>query len=179
MGKQNLYLYKTELIFIRKSFRSLRLFGRSILRLSSGVPCLSGHRNDSTWKIIFKVWRLIKQYVQELWRSFVNNDVIVFHAFPRSITRSFTRWSFTSFTDKNQLEFSNYCLHLRGYSFYLTFLIIGSHFVFISILGLLSRSLQPKICADSLRRLILQCLALSIISTSSHKGRWFPFFPSI
>ena len=59
--------------------------------------------------------------------------------------------------------------------FYLTFLIIGSHIVFVSILGLLSRSLWPNICADSLRRLILQCSVLSIIWTSSHKGRWLPF----
>ena len=41
---------------------------------------------------------------------------------------------------------------------HLTFLIIGSHIVFISILGLR-----------------IQCSALSIILTSSHKGRWFPF----
>ena len=61
--------------------------------------------------------------------------------------------------------------HLCSYSdlvsFYITFLIIGSHIVFISILCLLSRSLLPTICSDSLRRLILQCSALSIISTSS------------
>ena len=64
--------------------------------------------------------------------------------------------------------------YLCSYSdfFHLVFLIIGSHIVFNSILGLLSR---PNICADSLRRLILQCLALSIISTLSHKGRWVPF----
>ena len=59
--------------------------------------------------------------------------------------------------------------------FHPAFLIIGSHIVFNSILGLLSRPLKPNICADSLRRLILQCSALSIISTSSHKGRWFRF----
>ena len=59
--------------------------------------------------------------------------------------------------------------------FYLTVLIISSHIVFISLLGLLSRSLQPTICANSLRCLILQCSALSIISTSSHKVKWFPF----
>ena len=29
-------------------------FGRCILRPSSGVSCLSGHRNDSTWEYIFK-----------------------------------------------------------------------------------------------------------------------------
>ena len=40
--------------------------------------------------------------------------------------------------------------------FYLTFLIIGSHIVFISILNL------PNICADSLRCLILQCSSLSL-----------------
>ena len=68
--------------------------------------------------------------------------------------------------------------HLCSYSdffFHLAFLIIGSHIVFNSILGLLSRSSKPNICADSSRRLILQCSALSIISTSSHKERWFPF----
>ena len=61
-------------------------------------------------------------------------------------------------------------LIFRLYFFHLAFLIIGSHIVFKSILGLLSRS-----CADSLRRLILQCSTLSIISILSHKGRWFPF----
>ena len=35
-------------------------FGHCILQPSSGVPCLSGHRNDSTWEIIFKVWLLKK-----------------------------------------------------------------------------------------------------------------------
>ena len=30
-------------------------FGHFILQPSSGVSCLSGHRNDSTWEIIFKV----------------------------------------------------------------------------------------------------------------------------
>ena len=59
--------------------------------------------------------------------------------------------------------------------FHQAFLIIGSHIVFNSLLSLLSRSLWLNICAGSLRRLILQCSALSIISTSSHKGRWFPF----
>ena len=34
--------------------------------------------NDSTWEIIFKVWLLIKQGVQELWRSYSNNDIIDF-----------------------------------------------------------------------------------------------------
>ena len=34
---------------------------------------------------------------------------------------------------------------------------------------------QQVICADSLRRLILQCSTLSIILTLSHKGRWIPF----
>ena len=39
-------------------------------------------------------------------------------------------------------------------------------------------SLYPNICADSLRHLILQC-SLSIILTSSFKGRWLPLFPSV
>ena len=30
-------------------------FGHNILHPSSGVPCLSGYGNDSTWEIIFKV----------------------------------------------------------------------------------------------------------------------------
>ena len=59
--------------------------------------------------------------------------------------------------------------------FYLAFLIIGSRIVFISLLCLLNRSLYPNICADSLRRLILQCSSPSIILTSSHKGVFFPF----
>ena len=59
--------------------------------------------------------------------------------------------------------------------FYQAFLIIGSHIVFISILDLL-KSLYSNIYATSLRRLILQCSSVAIILTSSHKGRWFPFF---
>ena len=41
-------------------------------------------------------------------------------------------------------------------NFYQTFFMISSYFVFISILGLLNRSLLTNICADSLRLLILQ-----------------------
>ena len=67
------------------------------------------------------------------------------------------------------------CAHIQIPPHHLAFLIIGSHIVFNSILRLLSRSLWPNICADSLRRLIPQCSALPIISTLSHKGRWFPF----
>ena len=59
--------------------------------------------------------------------------------------------------------------------FYLTFLIIGSHIVFMSILGQLNWSLLPNICANLLGRLILQCSSLSIILTSSYKGRWLLF----
>ena len=69
-------------------------------------------------------------------------------------------------------------LYLCSYSDFflnLTFFIIGSHIVFISVLGLLNRSLQHNICVDSLRCLIRQCSFLSSISTSSHKGRWFLF----
>ena len=40
------------------------------------VPCLSEYRNDSTGEIIFKVWLLIKQGIQELWRSYSINDVV-------------------------------------------------------------------------------------------------------
>ena len=54
-------------------------FGRCILRPSSGVPCLCGYGNDLTGEIIFKVWLLIKQDVQETWRYYSNNNVIVFH----------------------------------------------------------------------------------------------------
>ena len=56
-----------------------------------------------------------------------------------------------------------------------TFLINGSQSVFISILDLPNRSLKPNISATSLRHLILQCSSLSIILTSYHKGRQFPF----
>ena len=48
--------------------------------VSSGFPWLSEYRNDSTWEIIFKVWLLIKQDIQESWRSYWNNDVIVYRA---------------------------------------------------------------------------------------------------
>ena len=143
-------------------------FRRYILWPSLGVPCLSGHTNDSIWEIIFKVWLLIKQSVQELWRSFINNNVIVFHTYPRSITSSFMRW----FLSERVFRLLSSSLLLF---FYLTFLIFGSHIVFISVLGLLSRSWQNTICADSLRCLILQCSALSIISTSSHKDKRFSF----
>ena len=53
---------------------------------------------------------------------------------------------------------------------------MACHIVFISILGLINRSLQIHICADFLRRLILQCSSLLIILTLCHKGRWFPFY---
>ena len=46
-------------------FLSVSVFGRCILRPSSGVPCLSGHRNNSNRKIIFIVWLLIKLGVQK------------------------------------------------------------------------------------------------------------------
>ena len=51
------------MVFISKSFRTIvfvfivlsQRFSRCILRLSSGVPCLSGHRNDSNFKNDFQV----------------------------------------------------------------------------------------------------------------------------
>ena len=49
---------------------NLKCFGCYILWPSSGVPCLSECRNHSTWKIFFKVWQLIKQGIQELWRFY-------------------------------------------------------------------------------------------------------------
>ena len=45
--------------------------------LSQVYLCLSGYGNDSAREIIFKVWLLIKQGVQEICYS--NNDIIVFH----------------------------------------------------------------------------------------------------
>ena len=44
-------------------------FGRCILWPSSGVPCLSGHRNNSTWEIIFKVWPLIIFLERLVWST--------------------------------------------------------------------------------------------------------------
>ena len=41
-------------------------FSCCILQPSSGVPCLSGYGNDSTRRIIFNVWQLIKQVLQEI-----------------------------------------------------------------------------------------------------------------
>ena len=73
--------------FFGQLFSSLLLlvetqcFSHCILQSSSGVLCLSGHKNDSTWEIIFKVWLLIKQGIQEIWRCYSNNDVIVFHVY--------------------------------------------------------------------------------------------------
>ena len=63
---------------------------------------------------------------------------------------------------------------LISFFFNLNFWIIRSHIVFISTLGQLNRSLLPNIYADSLRRLIL-LYSLSVILTSSYKGRGFPF----
>ena len=145
--------------FFSKSFRTIvfvlffffsQYFDRSILRISSGAPCLSGHRNDSTWEIIFKIWLLIKQGVQELCRSFANKDIIVFHAYPRSITRSFMRW-FLSVRVFGLLSsslllffFSNifnyrflYCIHLYTWSIQL---IIAAH----HICRFLNESNRPK-----------------------------------
>ena len=45
-----------------------------------GGPFLSGHRNDSSWEILFKVWLLTNQSVQEIWRCYLDNNVI-FHAY--------------------------------------------------------------------------------------------------
>ena len=63
-----------------------------------------------------------------------------------------------------------FCLGSYHEFFYLIILIISSHIVFIPVLGLPNKSLWPNICADSLRRLMLQCSSLSIILTSSHKS---------
>ena len=52
-------------------------FSRCILQPSS----LSGNGNGSTWEIVFKVCILVKQDVQEIWSSYSNNDVIVFHVY--------------------------------------------------------------------------------------------------
>ena len=76
------------------SFLSVRVFGRlssfllffpqhfgcCILWPSAGVHCLSGHRNESTWEIISKVWLLIKQGVHEVGTSFIIifNEVLNF-----------------------------------------------------------------------------------------------------
>ena len=47
--------------------------------------------------------------------------------------------------------------------------------VFISIFGQRNRSMFPNIYPDSLWCLIPRCSSVLIISTSSHKARWFPF----
>ena len=56
-------------------------FGCCILWPCSGFPYLSGYGNNLIWEIIFKVWLLGKQGIQEIWRSYSNNDVIVFHVY--------------------------------------------------------------------------------------------------
>ena len=56
-----------------------------LLTVSSSLPqmffCLSEKTNNSNWEIILKVWLLIKWGVWELWRSYLNNDIIVFHTY--------------------------------------------------------------------------------------------------
>ena len=49
-------------------------FSRCILQPFSDAPCLSGHKNDSTWEIIFKVWLLIKQVIslKTIWFGLFN-----------------------------------------------------------------------------------------------------------
>ena len=59
--------------------------------------------------------------------------------------------------------------------FHRTFLNNVSQIVFNFILGLLNRSLWRNVCAASLRCLIIQSSSVSMILTSSHKSRWFPF----
>ena len=80
----DVYYFACDFFWLLSSFLLWRVetqhFSHYILQLSSGFPCLSVHRNDSTRKIFFKVWLLIKQGVQELWRSYQNNDVIIFYA---------------------------------------------------------------------------------------------------
>ena len=56
-------------------------FSCCILQPSPGIPCFSGYSDDSAWKIILKVFMLIKQGVQEIWRCYSNNGVVVFHAY--------------------------------------------------------------------------------------------------
>ena len=62
------------MIFISKSFRTIvfvfvfsQCFGCCILQPSSGVPCLSGNRNDSTWEIkhcqTFKMISPVKSFL--------------------------------------------------------------------------------------------------------------------
>ena len=53
-------------------------FSCCIFQPSSSLPCLPGYRNDSTREIIFKLWLLI---IQEIWRCYTNNDIIVFHTY--------------------------------------------------------------------------------------------------
>ena len=136
------FLRWSLMIFISKNFWTIVFvfivfFHNFLAAVSSGPPQVSpvylGIEMIQPGKSFLK-FDLIKQGVQELWSSFANNDVIVFHAYPRSITRSFMRWFF-SLRVYGRLPSSLLLF------FYLTFLIIGSHIVFISILGLLSRSL--------------------------------------
>ena len=97
MKKKSFFIPKFAFIFISKHFRTIVFifivcfFHHVSAAVSSSLPQVSlvylGNRNDSTWEIIFKVWLLIKQGIQELWRSFANNDVIVFHAYPSLIVK--------------------------------------------------------------------------------------------
>ena len=81
-------LLSSSLLFIET-----QRFGLYIFRTSSGVPCLSGHRNDSTEEIIFKkfdCWsnKTFKKYEDVIQ---IMTTLIFPPINPRNITRSFSK----------------------------------------------------------------------------------------
>ena len=93
----NIYCSIFCVLFFRLLLTSLSLsvetqrFGRFILRPFSGVACLSGYANDSTWKIIFKIWLLVKQEKgTRIYNS--NNNLIDFHVYQSKKHRRKISW---------------------------------------------------------------------------------------
>ena len=116
-------------------------FGRSILWPSLGVPCFSGHRNDSTREIIFKVWLLIKQDVQKPWKSYSNNDIIVFYAYQsKKHQKKFHKMNSKHKIQWHQLFLIFFKVIYFKNNFIWPFQLLVPQIVFISILGLLKRS---------------------------------------
>ena len=124
------FLRQSLMIFISKSFWTI-IFVFIVFFTTFQLLYPPALEIIQLGKSFLKFDCLIKQGAQELWRSFTSN-VFVFYTYPRSITRSFMRW-FLSVRVFGLLSSSLLLF------FYLTFLSISYHIVFVSILDLLSR----------------------------------------
>ena len=88
-----------NLIFVSKSFWTIVfvfvVFFHISAAVSSGLPQVSPVYLDIEMIQPGKSFlKLIKQSVQEIWRSFINNDVIVFHAYLRKHYKKFDEMIF-------------------------------------------------------------------------------------